>query len=384
VRVLILHSRYLSGDASGENRVALDEERLLRDAGHEVVSCSPAPEAGTPIDRARLAATAVWSRSAQGEVASMIRANRIEVVHVHNLFPTLSPSVLRTARRMGTAVVVTLHNFRLMCLPATFLRNERVCEDCLGHLPLAGVVHRCYRGSTLGSGVLATSLSIHRGIGTFGRVSRYLAVSEFVRRKHVDAGMDPARIGVKANFSWPVTPREGPGAYFLSLGRLSHEKGIDTLLRAWNLGDPPGRLVVVGDGPAGPELRGSAPPGVEFLGQLPADEIPAVLRGARALLIPSRWYEASPRAIVEAYAAGIPVVASDIGALPESIEEGRTGYLAPVDDAAAWAAVARRLLDDDVSLRLGREARSRWRERHSPERALLDLQDAYEAALAVG
>jgi glycosyltransferase involved in cell wall biosynthesis len=384
VRVLILHSRYLSGDASGENRVAADEERLLRDAGHEVVSWLPAPEASTPFDRARLAASAVWSTSARAEVARLIRANRIQVVHVHNLFPLLSPSILRTAKRAGATVVVTLHNFRLMCPAATFLRDGRICEDCAGHFPWPAALHRCFRDSTVGSAVLATSLGVHRRLGTFEGVSRYLAVSDFVRRKHVDAGMDADRIGVKVNFSWPAVPREGPGEYFLSLGRLSSEKGIDTLMRAWSLPDPPGDLVVVGEGPMGPTLRASAPPGVEFRGHLEPDQIPGVLRGARALLVPSRWYEAAPRAITEAYAAGVPVIASAIGALPESVDDGGTGYLAPVDDASAWAETARRLLDDDRSESLGRAAYARWRERHSPGRALQDLEDAYSTAMAAG
>lgn len=383
MRVLILHSRYLSGDASGENRVALDEERLLRESGHDVVSWFPSPEAGGAMDRARLAGRAVWSSSARAEVARIVRDREIQIVHVHNLFPTLSPAVLRVGRDGGPAVVMTLHNFRLLCLPATFLRDGKVCEDCLGGLPWPGVVHRCFRGSTLGSGVLATSLSLHRGIGTFEGVTRYLAVSDFVRRKHIEGGIDPDQIGVKPNFSWEAPRREGPGDYFLSLGRLSAEKGIDTLIRAWGQADPPGRLVVVGDGPLGTELRASAPPSVEFRGQLRPDEVLPVLLGARALLIPSRWYEAAPRSIVEAYAAGVPVVASDIGALPETVEEGRTGYLAPVDDAPAWAEAARRLLDDEVSTRLGAAARARWTQRHSPERALRDLEDAYTTALAV-
>lgn len=376
-----MHSRYLSGDASGENRVATDEERLLRDAGHDVVSWAPSPEADTAVDRARLAVSAVWSTSSRAEVARIIRANRIQVVHVHNLFPVLSPSVLRTAAASGTVVVVTLHNFRLMCPAATFLRDGKVCEDCLGRQPWPAVVHRCFRGSRLGSGVMATSIGLHRGIGTFRTVSRYLAVSEFVRRKHIEAGMDGDRIGVKPNFSWPVTPREGPGDYFLSLGRLSTEKGIDTLLRAWSGAEPLGRLVVVGDGPMGSTLRGSAPPSVEFRGHLEPEEIPAVLRGARALLIPSRWYEAAPRAIIEAYAAGVPVVASAIGALPESVDDGETGYLVPVDDATAWTNVVRSLLDDDLSANLGRAAHARWRERHNPEQALLDLEEAYSVAI---
>src|SRR5439155_26884295 len=239
-----------------------------------------------------------------------------------------------------------------MCLPANLLRDGRVCEDCVGHVPWRGIRHRCFRGSALGSTVLATSLVLHRGLGTFDDGSRYLAVSDFVRRKHIEAGVDPTRVAVKPNFVWPAPSRVGPGDYFLFVGRLSREKGVDTLLAAWALGEPPGRLVIVGDGPEIVSLRAIAPPGVEFRGQVPADEVPPIMASARAWMIPSRWFEAAPRTITEAYAAGVPVIASDIGALSEAVQEGTTGYLARVNDPAAWAQAAERLADDAESVRI--------------------------------
>lgn len=384
MRILILHSRYLSGDASGENRVVQDEAKLLRDAGHEVRVWSPSPEVGSPAARARTGASAVWSAEAAGKVKRMVRSGRVEIVHAHNLFPSLSPAVLRSARVAGAAVLVTLHNYRLLCLPADLLRNGRVCEACIGHVPWRGVPFRCYRDSVLGSAVLAASLTVHRGLGTFDGVTRYLAVSEFVMRKHVDAGVVPPHlIAVKRNFSWSAPAREGPGEYFLFVGRLSPEKGVDTLLSAFGR-RPPGRLVIVGDGPEASRLRHAAPKGVEFRGPLAASEVPAVIAGARALMLPSRWYEAAPRTIVEAYAAGVPVLASDIGALPETVEDGLTGYLVPSEDAAAWAGMAERLTDDGESERLGEGARRRWTRLHSPERGLEGLETAYREALAAG
>jgi glycosyltransferase involved in cell wall biosynthesis len=268
-----------------------------------------------------------------------------------------------------------------MCLPADLLRDGQVCEDCVGHVPWRGIRHRCFRGSALGSTVLATSLTLHRGLGTFDGVSRYLAVSDFVRRKHLEAGIDPSRIAVKPNFVWPVPSREGPGDYFLFLGRLSAEKGVDTLLGAWSLGEPPATLVIVGDGPEAASLRAIAPTGVEFRGQVAADEVPAIMASARALMIPSRWYEAAPRTITEAYAAGVPVIASDIGALSEAVQAGITGYLVRVDDPTAWAQAAQRLADDAESVRLGAAARSAWKDRSTPERGLEALVTQYEAAI---
>ena len=381
MRVLILHSRYLSGPASGENRVVEDESRLLREAGHHVRVWSPAPEADGVASHLRLGASAVWSRGSAEVVERVVRRDRIEVVHVHNLYPTLSPAVLRSAGRAGAAVVVTLHNYRMMCLPANFLLRGEVCERCLGRSPLPGVRYRCYRGSLPGSAALAASLILHRRLGTFDHVDRFLAVSDFVRQKHVEAGMAPDRVVTKPNFSWPTERRAGPGDHFLFLGRLASEKGLDTVLAAWGT-DPPGPLVVAGDGPEAATLRRSAPSGVEFRGAVPAEQVPSLIRGARSVLLPSRWYEAAPRTITEAYAAGVPVIASRIGALTEAVQDGTTGKLVPLGDAAAWRGAAASLLDDAESERLGQSAWERWSELYSAEQALRNLETAYQEALS--
>lgn len=381
MRILILHSTYLSGAASGENRVVQDESRLLRESGHDVRVFAPAPEASGAFGKVRAGASAVWSVKAARAVERMVRGNGVEIVHAHNLFPTLSPAVLRASSSAGAAVVLTLHNFRLMCLPANLLRGGWVCETCVGRSPWRGVAHRCYRRSALGSAALASSLMLHRRLGTFGAVSRFLAVSEFVRNKHIEAGLPPERIRVKANFTWPAEQRRGPGEHFLFLGRLAPEKGVDTLLRAWEISPPELPLVVVGDGPIAGALRRDAPRGVEFRGQVPPQDVPSILARARALMVPSRWYEAAPRSIIEAYAAGVPVLASDIGALPEIVADGVSGRLAPVDDAMAWAEVARGL-DDEESERLGAGALRSWQERYSPEHGLEGLESAYLDAVA--
>jgi glycosyltransferase involved in cell wall biosynthesis len=380
VRILILHSRYLSGAASGENRVVQDEARLLREAGHDVWVWAPAPEVLGMRGQLRAGASAVWSARSGRIVRSMIERNGIEIVHVHNLFPLLSPAVLRSARAAGARVVVTLHNFRLMCLPANLLRDGRICEACVGHVPWRGVAHRCYRDSALASAAVASSLTVHRALRTFDAVERYLAVSEFVRRKHVEGGIQPDRIRVKANFAWPSEPRLGAGEYFLFLGRLASEKGVDTLLRAWEIDRPKFPLLVVGDGPEAASLRRSAPPGVEFRGQVSSDAVGAILAGARALMVPSRWYEAAPRSIIEAYAAGVPVMASDIGALPEAVVEGTSGSLVDTEDPTAWVECVRQL-DDAESERLGAGALSLWRERYGPRSGLEGLESAYREAL---
>jgi len=338
----------------------------------------PAREAGT-LAAAREGLSAIWSRRTIDDLRRLISRRPPDVVHCHNLFPALSPAVLRAVDGAGVAVVMTLHNYRLACLPATFLRKGRICEDCLGKTPWRGVVHRCYRGSLPASASLATSLTLHRALGSFDCVDLFLAVSEFVRAKHVEAGLPADRVAVKRNFAWEVAPREGAGEYFLFAGRLSPEKGVRTLLEAWSGTDAP--LVIAGDGPERDELQRTAPSGVKFLGAVEPDEMPALLARARALVLPSVWYEGAPRTIVEAYAAGVPVVASAVGALTELVDDSVTGLLVPPHDSRALAAAVARLGDDGESISLGHAARLQWSERYSPDAGLKDLVGAYRSAL---
>ena len=379
LRILVLHSPYLSGPASGENRVVDDEVRLLREGGHDVEVFLPARRAGQALGGLREGMSAVWSRDAVERVRQLIDGQRSEIVHCHNLFPALSPAVLRVADDAGAAVLMTLHNYRLACLPATFLRDDRVCEDCLGHVPWRGVVHRCYRGSAAAGAALATSLTLHRARGTFDRVDLFLAVSEFLRAKHVEAGLPAERVSVKRNFAWSARRREGPGEYVLFAGRLSPEKGVRTLLDASRRIDAP--VVIVGDGPDGDELRRLAPKRVSFLGAVEAARMPELLAGARALVLPSIWYEGAPRTVLEAYAAGVPVVASSIGALPDLVDDTVTGLLVPPGDSASLAAAIERLSDDAECLRLGEGAWKEWSDRYAPEVALKELEGAYRRAL---
>jgi glycosyltransferase involved in cell wall biosynthesis len=212
-------------------------------------------------------------------------------------------------------------------------------------------------------------------------VSLFLAVSRFVRDKHIQAGFGPERIHVKPNFVWEGPRRRGPGDYFLFLGRLSAEKGVDRLLDAWRACQPLGRLLIVGDGPDRLRLSRRASAGVEFRGAVSAEQVPGILARARALVLPSVTYEGAPRSILEAYAAGVPVIVSAVGALPEHVEDGVSGLLVPGADAGAWHAALERLAADDLAHRLGEGARQLWRERYSPERGLAELEYAYAWAL---
>jgi glycosyltransferase involved in cell wall biosynthesis len=319
-----------------------------------------------------LAREAIWSSTAVKHVRRLVDEFRPDVVHVHSLYPALSPAVLR----VKPPVVMTLHNARLLCLPATLLRSGVECEVCIGKIPWRGVTYACYRASRPASAVLAASLTLHTAAKTFENVSIFLAVSQFVRTKHIEAGFDADRIRVKANFVQPAKRRVGAGSAFIYVGRLTREKGVDTLLRSW--GEAP--LEIVGDGEERQNLERLAPPSARFLGAVAAERVTELLADARGLLIPSRS-EGLPRVAVEAFASGVPVVASRVGGLPELVDDGVNGLLVDVDDVDGWRRAIQRLITDTESIRLGAGAFDTWQKGHSPAIGLEQLEEAYSDAI---
>lgn len=379
MRILRLHSWYSTGDLSGENRSVEDECEVLTAGGHEIVSWTPDSVIEDLRDQMRAGFSAIWCRGAASMVRALILERRPDIVHCDNLFPHLSPSVIRTARSSGVPVVMGLRSYRLMCLASNLQRGGSTCDLCVGKVPWRGVVHRCYRDSLPGSTALALSLEGHRRLGTFDQVAVFLASSEYVRCRHIEGGLPADRIQVKPNFSWPAARREGPGEYFLFLGRLVPEKGVANLLDLWRMVG--GRLLIAGDGPELQRLQRQAPDGIEFLGPVSRGDIPALIQGAKAVVIPSTWPEPFGRVAIEAYAAGVPVLASRVGGLADIVVDGSSGILVPPTDIAAWALGVQRLSDDGESIRLGEGAWQLWRERFSPRRGLTALENAYRHAL---
>jgi glycosyltransferase involved in cell wall biosynthesis len=377
MRVLVVHNRYRSAQPSGENAVVDEEVELLRERGVTVDVLATESDSiahFSPLRRATLPVRVIWSAAGQRLVRDATAAFRPHVVHVHNTFPLLSPSALWAARRSGARVVQTLHNFRPLCPAGTFLRAGRVCESCLGRAPLPAIAHGCYRSSRAATVPVAVKDALHERVGTWRRcVDCYIAPSSFARAKYVQAGWPAERIAVKYNtVADPELPRAGSGEGFVCLSRLVPEKGVDVLLEAWRRAFPGGgqRLLVVGAGDRQEELRGVAAglPGVEIRPTVERAEALRLLAGARALVVPSRWYEVFPRTVVEAYALGVPVIASRLGSLAEVVVDGETGLLVGPEAAGELAAGLRRLAaDGELAARLGVGARRAYERWLSPE-----------------
>jgi glycosyltransferase involved in cell wall biosynthesis len=377
MRILVLHSRYLSGHISGENRVVEEEATLLRDGGHEVTLLDPSPESMSVVS---LAGRTLASTRIARDVRQRVRSEGFEIVHCHNLFPTLGSGVLRSASAAGAAVVLTLHNYRLMCVAGTFFRDGKICEDCVGRALLPGVVNACYRASRPQSAVLTAGVALARRPALLASVDRFVVLSRFMREKYVASGFPTDRMVLKDNFVSAQRRREGPGRYFLVLGRLTAEKGIADLVRAWS--DSCGELWVVGDGPQRALVEQAAGQrSIRFLGAVSPAEVAGLIVQARAVLVPSRWYEGQPRVVLEAFAAGVPAIVSRVGGLAELVAAGEGSAVEP-GELGAWSSVAARYLDDDVSIRAGDAAYRAWLERYSSAQALSRLESVYSEALA--
>ncbi len=246
--MLLLHNRYQQ--PGGEDQVFAAEGNLLEAHGHQVLRYTRHNDQVTDQNPLALAGATVWNQAVYRELRTLIRRERPQVAHFHNTLPMISPAAYYAARAEGVPVVQTLHNYRLLCPNALFYRDGQVCEDCLGKaVPWPGVVHACYRESRASSGAVATMLTAHRAIGTWKKaVDMYVALTEFARQKFVQGGLPAEKIVVKPNFIEPDPGSgEGRGHYALFVGRLSQEKGVDTLLAAWEQLGEKVPLKIVGD-----------------------------------------------------------------------------------------------------------------------------------------
>src|SRR5688500_5602362 len=329
MNILLVHNFYQQ--PGGEDQVFADEAKMLRDRGHDVRQITVHNDAVDRMGKLALARRTIWTRAAYDALRDAAAAHRADVVHFHNTLPLISPAGDRAAHDAGAAVVQTLHNYRLLCPTATFYRDGGVCEDCMGKfVPWPGVWHKCYRDNRAASAVIATMLTVHRALRTYrDEVDVFIALTEFARRKFVEGGLPAEKIIVKPNFVDPDPGvGSGGGGYVLFVGRLTEEKGVGTLLQAWETlaGQVP--LKICGDGPLRPRVESAAARtelNVQYLGRRPLDEVQLLMGESALLIFPSTWYEGLPRTIVESFAKGTPVLASDLGSMTELVADGRTG-----------------------------------------------------------
>src|SRR4051794_31461888 len=329
----------------------------------------------------------VWSTSARRGIDAVVADFEPDVVHLHNTYHHLSPSILGPLARRRIPTVMTLHDYKLACPTYRFLDKGEVCQACLGGHFSQAVRRRCKDGSLASSAAMAAELAVHTAVRAYRHVQVFVCPSRFMAGRMAAAGVFPDRLRWIPHFVSPAPERpdvEGSTPNVVFAGRLSPEKGADTLI------DAVGRLRTVrldvaGEGPDRRRLegvaRGVADGRVRFLGRLDGREVDALISDALAVVLPSRWYENQPMIVLEAFARGVPVVASDIGGTPELVRHGADGLLFPPGDAAALADALRVLVDDRGRARaMGKAARERALTDFAPDVHLARLHRAYAEA----
>lgn len=380
MRILLAHNYYQR--RGGEDAVFENEAELLEQRGHTVIRyVANNKSIETFVDKALTFKRAFWNTDAARDLGAVMERERPDILHTHNFFPLLSPSIYDAARRGGVPVVQTLHNYRLGCASGFLTRDGETCELCIGKLPFNAVRHRCYRGSLPGSVAVAGMIAAHAMRGTWRtKVDRFIALTEFSRGKLIEIGVPDAKIMVKPNF----VPDRGSavggvreGALFV--GRVSSEKGILGLVEAWRA--DAAKLTIAGSGPLDEAVRSAAGPSVTCLGQLAADQLNVEYRRAQFVVLPSTAFESMPMTLLEAWSCSLPVIAFRHSAFAEMIEDGVTGLLAPACDFAAlmdkirWAKA-----NPDAVAAMGRAGRRQYEARFTPDANYEQLMAVYRAA----
>ena len=389
MKILLIHNEYQQ--SGGEETVVGQEHRLLENAGHQVIPYRRSnweTESLTGVKRLGILPRMIWASDSRRDVLELLCGEKPDVVHVHNTFMVISPSIYSACFEAGVPVVQTLHNFRLFCPAAFYFRDGKVCEECTQYSLLRGIRYGCYRESRATTAAVAAMLASHRLLGTWhSKISAFIALTEFARGRFAAGGLPAGKIRVKPNFMDPDPgPRAGDGEYALFVGRLSPEKGVATILDAWSHLPKAIPLKIVGDGPLASALKSEAQQrglsSVEFVGRLPREQTIDAMKRARFVLFPSLWYENFPMTIVEAFACATPVICSRLGAMAEIVRDGQLGMNFAVGDAQDLAAKSDWAWNHCAEMRsMGERARAEYQERYTPQRNYQLLMAIYEEAL---
>ncbi len=380
MRVLLIHNYYRQ--PGGEDNVFADESSLLQERGHSVVEYTDVNERlESPID---LMTHVLWSTENYRKLKTILKDFKPDIVHIHNTFYAISPSVYYACSSAGIPVVQTLHNYRLVCPAATLYRNGSVCEECVGQFfPLASIQHACYRDSRLQTFGVASMLALHRVVGTWkNKVVAYIALTEFGKLKFIEGGLPQNKIFVKPNFL-PADPGVGSHdeQFALFAGRISEEKGIRTLLDAWKITQNDVPLKVIGNGPLSVFVKKNISNlhGVEYFEKLPRLELLKLMQKAFILVVPSELYEGFGLVVIEAFACGLPVIASNHGALSELIIDGVNGMLfSPSDSESLAEKVKWAKNHPDEIAQMGSNARKTYEEKYTAQKNYDQLLQIYK------
>jgi glycosyltransferase involved in cell wall biosynthesis len=389
MKILFLHNYYQQ--RGGEDQCFEEQADAMEERDHTVTRYVVHNKDISPswVSKIKTAKDTVWNRNAFREVQSVIRDVRPDVMHAVNTFPLLSPSVFYAAKAMGVPVVHEIANYRIACANALLLRNNHVCTKCLDNtLPWGAIVHRCYRGSTMGSAVVASNILLHRIWKTWDRgVDAVVCPSHVCKEKLILGGVSRKKIHVNENALRSDPGVQGsPDGSAIFVGRLCEEKGVRTVVEAWRRFPDLPRLKIVGDGPIRDIVQKLAAEDqrIEFVGWLSHAALLEMVGRSDCLLMPSICIEPFGRTTIEAFAVGTPVLGSRIGGTVEIINDGVDGYFFEPGDAADLAMKVRRFfgLSCEERERMRLAARRSFESRYTSDRHCDRLLDIYNKVIA--
>jgi glycosyltransferase involved in cell wall biosynthesis len=388
MKIVLVHNTYQQ--PGGEDVVFEQEKRMLERAGNRVVSYTRSNhEIGklNILGQIGLAKRTVWSSDTFVEFGDLLDREKPDVVHVHNFFMLISPSIYGACRHRGVPVVQTLHNFRLLCPSSNLFRDNHVCEECPEDGLWHSIQHACYRDSRAATATVVLMLAWHRLFKTWDKsINRYIALTNFAREKFIAEGFPADRIVVKPNFlESDPGPREQSGDYAVFIGRLSPDKGVSTLLEAWERLPRQYPLRIVGDGILRNELEAKVRGrglNVTFCGYLSRQDSISTLKHARFLVMPSLGYETFGMVIVEAFACGIPAISSRQGAMQEIVRDRVTGLQFTPGDSVDLAQKVEWAWNSPLEIEaMGREGRREYEERYTAKKNYEMLMGIYEGVV---
>jgi glycosyltransferase involved in cell wall biosynthesis len=396
MKILLVHNFYGSGAPSGENMVYAAEKELLRQHGHTVIEFTRHSDEirNRGIFGAVQGAIATpWNPFSKRALRSVLEKEKPDVMHVHNTFPLLSPSIFHATKGLRTTTVLTLHNYRTFCAAGIPMHDDASCTECLDTQSVSPALrYGCYRKNRLATLPLATMIALHRRVKTWERhVDAFIALSAFQKDKMVGAGLPAANMHIKPPFYVnPPSPLpwEERELKVVFVGRLGMEKGLNTLVDAWKQwGRESPQLEIIGDGPERISLQRSVNGNgiadkISFLGQLPFLEVQRKLRLGRLFVLPSVCFEGFPMTIIEAFSLGVPVAVSRLGPLPSIISEDQNGTTFLSGDPADLHRVLVKMWNSQEKLaEMGKSARKEFDRKYTPKASYEILMSIYEATV---
>jgi len=394
MKVLLVHNYYQSSSPSGEDMVFKNEINLLKNNGVELITYTKHNDDiqnFNILEKSNLVFENIWSKGTYNELKSLVKTEKPDICHFHNIFYLISPSAYNACVDAGVPIVQTLHNFRFFCVNGLLMRDGKTCEKCLGKLPWRGVINGCYRDSIFYSAGIALMEGVHRLLNTLScKIDAYIVFTEFSRQKFVECGLPQKKIFLKPNFlADPPKPMYNSGGYGVFIGRLSAEKGLKILLDAvktLNATNNTFRFKIIGAGPQEAELERAVKdeniPNFEIVGRQSFSACMDFLKESSFLLLPSICYEGFPMAIREAYACGKPVIASRLGAMAELIDDTKTGLLFEPGNSADLAVKIKWMVENrNDCIEMGKNARRVFEKKYTAEKNYKTLMEIYHAVL---